>query len=580
MNQPTTHTSWNAPQQERWYVRVFRFFLEPHSSVEDIGERRRAQLLSVLTIILSVLLGWGLLSNPTTYSTFIALFFVSMVSYALSRTRFYRVGAYIFSFGMTSISFLSLYFGTAGGFGSAISTTAHISLIIASLLLSFRGLVWLVVLSTIAAFSTPLYMRTPAPAADEYFRTAGVFFAIGIILSGGYAFRARIERERVKEVNDINEVLENLTDQLEDRVQERTAELDQLNKITSRRAGQLQTITDLAQAISQVRNPDEVFKTAVKLISEHFGFYHVGIFLIDHAGEIAILQAANSAGGQKMLARQHRLAFGTGVVGFSAQTGKPRIALDVGTDAVFFNNRDLPDTRSEIALPMIAGTGAIGVLDVQSTEPGAFSEEDFRVLGTLANQLAIAIENARLISEAKESAAQVQSVYNDFVRMEWSRAEQKAEQAGFRFNAGRIEMLESPLRDDEIASAVRTGSLIARPANGGNQKRAVAAVPVKLRGEVIGVLHIESNDASRIWQDDELNLMEAVAERAALAMENARLFQDARRRAAKERLIAEATSTISGSLNVENILQATAIELERVLGGSEVLIKFNERDSA
>ena len=114
--------------------------------------------------------------------------------------------------------------------------------------------------------------------------------------------------------------------------------------------------------------------------------------------------------------------------------------------------------------------------------------------------------------------------------------------------------------------------------NGSGSRRAVAAVPVKLRGEVIGVMRIESSDLKRIWQDEELSLMEAVAERAALAMENARLFQDARRRAAKEQLISEATSRISGSLNMENILQATARELERALGGSEVVIKFGSKD--
>ena len=99
---------------------------------------------------------------------------------------------------------------------------------------------------------------------------------------------------------------------------------------------------------------------------------------------------------------------------------------------------------------------------------------------------------------------------------------------------------------------------------------------MKLRGEVIGVLHIESNDPTRTWQTDEISLVEAVAERAAFALENARLFQDARRRAAKERLISEAAAKISDAFNIENILQTTAEELERVLGGSEVLIQFNQ----
>jgi len=231
-------------------------------------------------------------------------------------------------------------------------------------------------------------------------------------------------------------------------------------------------------------------------------------------------------------------------------------------------------------LPLISADKTIGVLDVQSTESGAFTEDDLQVLGTLANQVAIALENARLLSEARASATQVQEVYNEFVRTEWSRTAKNAEQAGFRYSIGRIEMLEEPLLDAGITSAVQTGKIVANQTNGSEEKRSSVTVPVKLRGEVIGVLQIESTDSSRMWRENELSLMEAVAERAALAMENARLFQDARRRAAKEKLISEAASRISGSLNIENILQTTASELERVLGGSEVLIQFKSKDSA
>ena len=109
---------------------------------------------------------------------------------------------------------------------------------------------------------------------------------------------------------------------------------------------------------AQFQNLNEVFPAATELISQRFGFYHVGIFLIDQNREYAILQAANSEGGKRMLQRSHRLKLGTGVVGFCAQMGQHRIALDVGADAVYFNNPDLPETRSEVALPMkIAESG-------------------------------------------------------------------------------------------------------------------------------------------------------------------------------------------------------------------------------
>jgi GAF domain-containing protein/HAMP domain-containing protein len=379
--------------------------------------------------------------------------------------------------------------------------------------------------------------------------------------------------------NTMTSQLRSLIDNLENRVTERTAELEVANEQTSRRAAQLQAITELSESIAQLQDLSELFTTAANLISQRFGFYHVGIFLVDSQREYAIMQAANSEGGQRMLARGHRLKMGTGVVGFTAQTGQPRLALDVGADAVFFDNPELPATRSEVSLPMKSRGETVGVLDVQSTEAGAFSSEDLQALSTLANQVSIAFENARLLTETRAALAQVQEVYDEFTRAEWSRAAAKAEQAGFRYQTGRIEMLEESLNTPEIISAVKTGEVVMNQANGSEEKRATVAVPVKLRGEVIGVLHIESNNPSKTWQSDEVSLVAAVAERAAFALENARLFQEARRRAAKERLISEATSKISGALSIENILQTTAQELERVLGGSEVLIQFQSKES-
>jgi GAF domain-containing protein len=265
-------------------------------------------------------------------------------------------------------------------------------------------------------------------------------------------------------------------------------------------------------------------------------------------------------------------------VGFAAQTGQPRIALDVGKDAVFFDNPDLPDTRSEAALPLKSGRDTIGVLDVQSRQAGAFSSEDLQVLTTLANQVAIAHENARLLTETRAALVQVQEVYNEFTRAEWDQIVSRTEQPGFRYQAGHTNVLETSLKNAEVISALEKGDIVANQPNGSREKHAAVAVPVKLRGEVIGILHIESNDPAREWHEDEISLVQAVAERAAFAMENARLFQNARRLAAKERLISEATARVSGALSVENILHATAEELQRVLGGSEVLIRFQSKE--
>lgn len=365
---------------------------------------------------------------------------------------------------------------------------------------------------------------------------------------------------------------------IEQEVAERSAELENANAMISRRAAQLKAITDLSEAIARVQDLGEIFPAATHLISQHFGFYHVGIFLIDQTREEAILQAANSLGGERMLQRGHRLKLGVGVVGFAAQTGQPRIALDVGTDAVFFDNPDLPQTRSEAALPLRARGETIGVIDIQSTEPGAFSTEDLEVLTALANQVSIALENSRLLTEARAAYTHAQEIYNEFTRSEWSQIVSRAEQPGFRYHTGRVEILENAIKTPEVELAVQNRQAVTGHTSRSAEKHPALAVPVKLRGEVVGVLHIESDDPLRQWHADEVSLVQAVGERAAFAMENARLFQDARRRAAKERLISEATTHISGAFSVENILQATAEELERVLGGAEISIQFQRKE--
>lgn len=564
----------------KWFARLLKFLIDPHPAVLEFGERGRAQILAIITLILTIAYAWALLSRPSSYLDFIALLLLTAIAYGLSRTRYYEIGTYFFCFGFTAFAYLTLYLGTATSYTSAISTTVHISLVVASLLLSFRALAALILFVAIASATAPQYSQVPIAINTDFFRDTGVAISMGVILLGVNVFRTRVERQRLNEMNQTNRALEDLTTTLEHRVNERTQEIEIVNKQLTRRAEQLKAVTELSESIAQLQDLNEVFPATTRLISERFGFYHVGIFLIDQDREFAILQAANSEGGKRMLARNHRLRLGVGVVGFSAQTGQPRIALDVGADAVFFNNRDLPETRSEVALPMKVRGETIGVLDVQSTEAGAFSSEDLQVLTALANQVSIALENAKLLTETRAALTQVQEVYNEFTRAEWSRTIAQAEQPGFRYQTGRIEMLEKALQSAEVVSATQSGEVMSNQKNGSTEMRAALAVPVKLRGEVIGILHIESHDPLKQWQADEVSLVEAVAERAAFAMENARLFQEARRRAAKERLISEATTRISGALDIENILRSTAEELERVLGGSEILIQFQSKEQS
>jgi GAF domain-containing protein len=554
--------------------RLWDWLSAPSSTITDIGEQRSARLAASFLFIITLLNFTGGFARIPRLGLAGAFggglgfsIIVSVAAYILSRTRWYRGAIFLFAVSFSATAYTSIIQqGNEADFAALVFVYVPISLIVAASFISPWAVFLLTGLNIGGMLVTEYYGVTPP---ENIGAIAGITTTIGFVLIALSSFRNTVEKDRLDEVRTINRELEDLTTNLENRVNERTTELEHATRQTARRATQLQAITELSEAIAQLQELGEVFPAATRLINERFGFYHVGIFLVNSDREFAILQAANSEGGQRMLARGHRLKLGTGVVGFSAQTGQPRIALDVGADAVFFNNPDLPGTRSEAALPMKSHNETIGVLDVQSTEPNAFSNEDLKVLTTLANQVSIALENARLLTETRAALTQVQEVYNEFTRAEWSRTTSQAEQPGFRYKGGRIEILEEQLNIPEVVSAARNGKVA-----DGNTERSAVAIPVKLRGEVIGVLHIASNDPNKKWLPDEVGLVEAVAERAAFAMENARLFQDARRRAAKESRISEASARISGATNIENILQTTADELQRVLGGSEVLIQF------
>jgi len=187
--------------------------------------------------------------------------------------------------------------------------------------------------------------------------------------------------------------------------------LQEQSRAAERRATQLAVSAGVARITASLHDLQELLNTTATLISERFGFYHAGIFLVDDAREWAVLKASNSPGGRRMLARGHRLRVGQqGIVGYVTGTGRPRIALDVGADAVHFLNPDLPDTHSEMAVPLSAHGETIGALDVQSTDVNAFTREDVEVLQTLADQLAVAIDNARLFEETQRRLEELRAL--------------------------------------------------------------------------------------------------------------------------------------------------------------------------
>jgi len=211
--------------------------------------------------------------------------------------------------------------------------------------------------------------------------------------------------------NSMTKQLKDLVDTLENRVRERTRQLASQNEALQFRSRQLQTVADVARSIVSTREVDSLLNQVTRLVSERFGFYHAGIFLLDEDGEYAVLRAANSPGGKRMLDRQHKLKVGQiGIVGYVTGSGEPRIATDVGEDAVYFNNPDLPETRSEMALPLKLGGSIIGALDVQSKESDAFGEDDVALFTTLADQISVAIENANAYEISQQTVEEMKEL--------------------------------------------------------------------------------------------------------------------------------------------------------------------------
>jgi GAF domain-containing protein len=452
-----------------------------------------------------------------------------------------------------------------------------VPILLAGLLLGWRGALGIIFVSMLSGWALA-YAETAqlfVPTLDEPINFArdmtGVFVLMaGLIYLMITSLQSSLAKSRsvAQELSFSNRELTELQANLEQQVEERTSEL-------KRRATQLEAVSSVARTIASVQDIDTLLPAITKLVSQQFDFYHVGIFLLDPQRKIAVLRAANSQGGLRMLGRQHSLPLDShSIVGFSTLRGEPRIALDVGADFVYFDNPDLPGTRSEMAIPLRVAGEVIGSLDVQSTETNAFSQEDIGVLTTLADQIAIAIENARLFGATKKALNESKVMFEQYTQQEWSSFARQAKTRGFLFDGKHIVALDNNSRRDPIKAVIQTGSLSQEKAS------STLAIPIKLRGQTVGVLDVRAKNGQRPWKADEIAMLEAAAERAALALENARLIESAQRRAARERAIGDISTRIGAVSNLESILQTAVEELGRKIGGAaEVTLEINSDDS-
>jgi GAF domain-containing protein len=560
----------------------FLNFFSPPVFPDDDNKTRLAYYIGFITIasvlalllFVAIRLGQGIAIQHNSNVILLSICLAMIVTWLVMKAGAIRLAGYICVTAIW-IACTLLALGGSGIHGTGF-VTYIIVMLLAGLLLGVRAAVWVAVLSSASGFVLA-YLETSGfiiPEQDFPFVTAvelTVVFLISIVIIrltiNSLQHALAVSRTNASELQSSNTELVGLRDELELRIKERTAALE-------KRASQLQAVSDLARTIATVQELDALLPFITKMVSEQFGFYHVGIFLLDEAGEYAVLKAANSEGGQRMLERGHRLPLDSNsVVGYAASHGEVRITLDVGADAVYFNNPDLPETRSEMTLPLRVRGQIIGALDVQSDKTNAFSHEDISVLSTLADQVTIAIENARLFSEAQKALSDSRTTYEKYVSQSWGTFAQQARHTGFIFDGKQVLPLDNQSRQEQPKQVIQTGRLSLEKATPS------IGIPIKLRGQTIGYLDVRSKKGDRAWTRDEITLLEAAAERAALALENARLVESAQRRAARERAIGDISTKIGALNSFEYIMQTAVEELGRKIGGAtEVTLEIGSVD--
>jgi GAF domain-containing protein len=388
--------------------------------------------------------------------------------------------------------------------------------------------------------------------------------------------------ERDDEIGALGQSFDDMASQMEDligtlelRVAERTTDLEL-------RAARLETASEVGRAAASVLDLDILVQWVVELVRESFDLYYAGLFLVDELGQFAVLAGGTGEPGRIMKEAGHKLEVdGLSMVGTACGTRSARIALDVGEESVRFDNPLLPETRSEMALPLMVGERVLGALDVQSSESAAFSQEDIVVLQLVADQVAVAIDNAHKFSEEAGLLEATSPVYRvsrrlatavstdeiaqviisavaeteadgcavgrlDFSatgRVEsavflgsWDRTRESGFPVGIPFSAATspfpLEMVTSfwAVEDIREDSGLRQGSreFLARFPG-----RAFVNVPLRVGQQVIGFVSIY-RDREGPFSPVSVRLYETLGDQAAVSLERARLLDTTRRRAEQE----------------------------------------------
>ncbi|MEJ2304555.1 MAG: GAF domain-containing protein [Anaerolineales bacterium] len=319
--------------------------------------------------------------------------------------------------------------------------------------------------------------------------------------------------------------VESLNKELEDHLKEKNSLLEQLEltrsglaKEVNHRILALEAVAHVAREAAALRDLDQLLAQAAQLISEYFGFYHVSILLLEADGDHVARRASASN---------------------------------------FLNDPGRADTRSEMAMPLKVRERLIGVLDVQSTEPEAFTSEDLETLQILADQIALSIDNARLLEESKQSLQELEFLYAQQMHGAW-RHHPNNQRRGYQYSRSKL----TPISSEDL------------PESGGAKGGYIHRIPLKLRQQTIGYIQLRRKPDQGPWSQKETQSIEKISSQIALSLENARLFAEARGVVQREQKINAITNQIRNSIDLETVLQNTVRELGKALGSTKAFIQI------
>ncbi len=356
--------------------------------------------------------------------------------------------------------------------------------------------------------------------------------------------------------------LQDILSTLESQVAERTAALET-------RSAYLRTTTEITSAISAVLDPGILASESANLIKQRFGLFYAGLFLRDSTGEWAELRAGTGAAGEKMLARGHRIRIGSGVVGWSILYGKPRIARETERDTALPKEfPELSAARSEAALPLRSRGQVLGAILVQSEAPDAFDEDTLAILQIMADQIAVALDNAYLFKESERALQSVQRAFGKLTRSAWKNLLHARPAWGYHYRNERLIPADGPW-PAALQRALREEHPIQE-----NGETPTLTLPLQVRGNTIGALQIRKSANALAWSPEEVDALQRLTRRIATALDNARLYQESQRRALQEQIRGQLLSRVHQQTTLEKVLSTAADEIYDTLALEEITIQL------